>query len=231
MLGLSASSFAQFSVSSRLSTIQHFYFIGYAGDQVTDNQTVTNSNLLLSDVFGDAGSAHAAGYYAPNDHHWSGDATWNGQTAYQVAGTLSSASALHLSGSADVTVASNGCTIASQISQPGSQLNLEFSLGSTQNVRFISDIVSEGSAGSTTYLSEWNGNNWQTSRIFYQAHEDYLWTLGPGLYQLSSTAVAADGGLSHSRTSYDFTLQAVPEPASFAAMGLGLVGLLKRKRR
>ncbi|RYG24383.1 PEP-CTERM sorting domain-containing protein [bacterium] len=105
---------------------------------------------------------------------------------------------------------------ASANSSSSSQIIVNFSLTNGGPFR-LSSPTSYGDGVITLYM---DGNYILDSGVLAQTST--ILNLGPGNYQLTGTA-GYDGGA-------EFYVEAVPEPASMAILGLGAAALLRRRR-
>lgn len=161
---------------------------------------------------------------------------------FGVTGPLDAFTRVQASGSTSVAASASGEGLANMTSiNPGSELILGFSLANATPVN-LSGAVSLDPNGQTlsayVALQRFDGIVWQNlfNSLFMQGEEgsfDQALNLTPGTYRIvgrsSGNAFAGTRPAQTNEWSYD--LEVVPEPASLVVLGVGLVSLMRRRRR
>lgn len=226
---------AQFAVTSRLSETQARYFIGYAADFTEQNFTNNENDLLLSDSTALVGSQTVSGFYPPTNNNWTGTATWNVTQSYSISGSLASATKLESSGSINLGISSVGCTAEVDSLNPGNAFTVDIALSSAQALTFKGTLASELPANLVTsqmYGYFWNGSSWQTFLVkFPNSTWDETLNLNAGLYRFVTFSTAKASGNDSKTASWNYSIEAVPEPATMLLLAPAVAMLRRRKSR
>ena len=226
---------AQFAVTSRLSETQAHYLIGYAGDIGQNNYTNNENDLLLSDSTALVGSQTVSGFYPPTNNNWTGTASWNVTQSYSISGSLASATKLESSGSINLGISSVGCTAEVDSLNPGNAFTVDIALASAQALTFKGTLASELPANLVTsqmYGYFWTGSNWQTFLVkFPNSTWDESLNLNAGLYRFVTFSTAKASGNESKTASWNYSIEAVPEPATMLLLAPAVAMLRRRKSR
>jgi surface-anchored protein len=95
-------------------------------------------------------------------------------------------------------------------------------------------VWSNGPTGPVVWMSTFDGGITANDRLFVldNTHQHLNWAFtAPGTYAVTFEASAMLNGQRVYSGDVVYTFEAVPEPASMAALGLGVLGVLARRRR
>lgn len=237
-LGATACSMAQLNVTSRMSDLNYQWLMGYAGDVYQGNNTFNDGSLLASDTESFLVNETRTGFYPPTSHSWSASVDMEAMHSYSIAGPLSNASGISGSGRTRSVSAESGATAQSFITNPGNRLMLSFDVAAntpyTMTYQIYNAVSSE--APGEIAIQRWDGAFWlyvNSSAFFPPSNGVNTWT---GTFSAGSYRVFMQTGANNfSNESNDaissFSLTAVPEPGTMAALGLGTAAMLRRRRR
>lgn len=235
MLGLFVFASASPTMVSRESHINYDYLMGYAGDIVQDANSVSSGALLPTSTIGMVDHATASGYYPPNDHHWNATVSWDLTQTYTVVGPMNAFSAItggvtSITDSVEVGATSNVSSV-----NPGSTMELVFSLDSTTLFHLTGSISRIGPVnrnGASLYLYHVvNGNDQLMDIHFVEGGFNKMYNLAAGSYKIGCYASSNATSNEHAMASLNFNMQAVPEPSTWAGLALGAVVLIRRRKK
>ncbi len=235
MVALGSTASANFSLVGRYSEVQAKYFIGYAGDLFEATDALTENTLDSADTTTVANSFTGSGYYAPTDNNWTGTSTWDVTQSYALTGSTASASKLVSSGSVLNAITSAGCTAETSSLQPGNLSQMDIQLTSAQDIRFRGSLASDLPANlvtSSIYGYQWGGTSWNIFLVkLPNSSWDQVLSLAPGKYRFEAFATAKASGNESKDSSWNYSLEVVPEPGSMIALGMGALALIKRRKK
>ena len=231
---LGASACANFSLVGRYSEVEARYFIGYAADIFDGTDSTTEATLDVSDTTTVANSFTGSGYYPPTNNQWTGTSTWNVTQSHSLTGTTSSASKLVSSGSVYNEISTVNCTGETSSLLPGNLSRLDISLASAQDLRFRGSLESDLPAylvTSAIYGYQWNGSGWSIFMVkLPNTSWDQVLSLTAGTYRFEAFATAKASGNEFKESSWNYSLEAVPEPGTMVALGIGALAIFKRRK-
>jgi len=226
---------ANFSLVGRYSETQAKYFIGYADDLYEDTDSLTEATIDAADTTAVANTFTGSGFYAPTNNHWTGTSTWNVAQSYALTGSTSSASKLVSSGSVFNGITSSGCTAETSSLQPGNLSQLDITLTSAQDIRFRGSLESDLPANlvtSSVYGYQWNGTSWSVFLVkLPNTSWDQMLSLAPGTYRFEAFATAKASTNETKESSWNYSLEVVPEPGTMVALGIGALAMFKRRKK
>lgn len=226
LIGVAASSQAQFSVTSRESALNADYLGGYAGQTVGGNPADGSLALLPSSTLSLIGKVNPSGYYPPNDVNWSYTAHWDLTHHYVVTGGLSNATRIEAEGTTALSGLINNASLSVGALNPGNRLALGIHLPTSQTIRLSIDATHIGTGDSNIYVFQETTPGVYTTYWIMNAGTSSLQfrTLPAGNYRIEGSCYSQitgnEAGGSHWR--YDF--QAVSmEPGSINSVLLGKI--------
>lgn len=237
LAGFASAANAQLNMTSRLS-IQHFVYVHGGGPDVhTADVTNTANDLLSADAMQTTAFDSTAGEWFT--HTWATSVFVDDYQDYSIDGPLDAATRISSSMYTNLWTTGTGDipTAGIQTTNPGNDIEFHFTVDHTQDYQLSGSIFGGSSAFSYVALQRFNGFNWESLFLsFANPGPDITWDTTGSLfagydYRLIGTLDDAVGmNESHGKNlSYQFSV--VPEPTTFAVIGLGLVALRRRAKR
>lgn len=226
---------AQIMHTLRDSRLNFSYLYGYADQTFGGGYDGFSGTLAASDGMSLVGSESGDGIYAPNGNVWTAALHWNLDHAYGLSGPKNDISRISAHGSTSLSTAQTGfASVDLGANSPGNLLVLGFTVVTDQWIRLDGSITTVGGSVSNhaeVIIERINGSERQGVVLEFlpgEFHKDVF--LASGLYEITGHASAASNGNDATGSAYDFVISAlpVPEPASGALMGLGLLAIAAR---
>jgi hypothetical protein len=234
LLTLSSVASAQFELTSRYSKVNYDYFAGFANQSESVSDFLVETTLDVTDSTALVGSEDSSGFYVPSGTAWSANGSWNIGHQYSLIGSAASATKLTASGSSTVSITSSNATAQVASSLPGSEFSIEIALNSAQQVRFMGSHTADGPLNQTTgntFGYFWNGSTWQIFLVKQvNTNWDDLLNLGAGTYRFETFSIAQANQNATKSSSWEYSIEAVPEPGTMIALGIGALAVAARKR-
>lgn len=225
---------AQFELTSRYSKVNYDYFAGFADQSESASDSLIETTLDVADSTSLVGSESSSGFYQPSGTAWSASGNWNIGHQYSLIGSVSSATKMTASGSSTVTIASSSATAQLASALPGNEFSIEIALSSAQQVRFRGSHTADGPLNQTTgntFGYFWTGSTWQIFLVKQvNTNWDDLLNLGAGEYRFETFSIAQANQNATKSSSWEYSIEAVPEPATMIVLGIGALVVAARKR-
>lgn len=226
---LACISSAQMTLTARESYFQYQYVYGNGGEVFQDNQSVSNNDLLASDI------GEKTVFESGSGANWAASVNFDGFHQYAVTGTVSDFSSVTMSGYAHTnTEITNATADIAGVNK----LVLDFTLASDQLMSFSGEVAQFGPTNRNSadiFLYIWS--DFWSDYVFHDVFgitpnapfsSSYL--LAANDYRIVMSSYSHATGHEHAGASSSFTMQAVPEP--FTMIGLAAAaGILARRRR
>ncbi|MEQ1932592.1 MAG: PEP-CTERM sorting domain-containing protein [Fimbriimonadaceae bacterium] len=230
------------TITSRFSHLNYNAVYGGGGDAFTPSDSIEDTGLVAADSEALAFADSKAGFILGDPNRpWNASVETDLSHSYAITGSLSNFSRIVSSGRSMVAAAAGGEGLALMNSgNPGNVLQFEFTLTSSTTARlrgaFNLNPDGQNLAGEVA-LQRFDGIVWQYqfTTLFLPGQEgafDETFNLSAGMYRLTG---GASGNAFHGvrpiqDNDWNYDFQAVPEPATMAALGLGIAALLRRRR-
>lgn len=231
------------TLTSRFSQQNFNATYGGGATVFTPNANVPDSTLVASDLefqqFNDSQNG-----FINNDPNrpWSATVALEQTHSYSVTGPLSNFTSIAASGQTFVAAAASGEGLATMVAaNQGNTLELYFTLTSSTlaNLRGNVSLVPDGqNLSAYVTLQKFDGIVWQNifNSLFLPGQEGTFnnnYNLASGSYRIIGLSAGnAFAGVRPSQTNtWNYNLQVVPEPGTMAALGLGALALVRRKRK
>lgn len=193
------------------------------GSSFLASVAIANANLLTNSDFSVVGSNGS-----PTTHIGTGNVGWSAADSWFMWHNTNGVSTTQLVDTSNLlpSVAPSGATTGILVTSTAANNGLVQTFAGTPNVSFDAWVyvlqgqvtIGVGNGGSTMGSANSTGTgSWlhlSTTNTTSPANEAIIYSTGPAIFYVTSA-----------------TVNPVPEPASIAAIGIGVVALIRRKRR